>query len=69
MQFQSDILGVPVERPLTTETTAMAPLSWLACRRLWKDKAENRRQRSVERTFMRSCRRKTGKEYSGWKRA
>ena len=29
MQFQADLLGVPVIRPAVSETTALGPLTWL----------------------------------------
>ncbi|MFZ4536231.1 glycerol kinase GlpK [Propionivibrio sp.] len=52
MQFQADILGVPVERPVLTETTALgaAFLAGLAVG-FWKDKAEIAANWKVERTF------------------
>ena len=52
MQFQSDILGVPVVRPMVTETTAMgaAFLAGLAVG-FWKDKAEIAAKWKVDRTF------------------
>ncbi len=71
MQFQSDILGVSVDRPVVTETTAMgaAFLAGLAVG-FWKDKAEITAQRNVDRTFnpimteiVREIR------YEGWKKA
>lgn len=53
MQFQSDILGVPVERPVFTEITAMgaAFLAGLAVG-LWRDKAELASRLNVERIFV-----------------
>jgi glycerol kinase len=52
MQFQSDILGVPVVRPKVTETTALgaAYLAGLAVG-FWKDRAEIARQWQVDRRF------------------
>jgi glycerol kinase len=52
MQFQSDILQVPVARPKVTETTALgaAYLAGLAIG-YWKDVAEISDQRQVERVF------------------
>ena len=52
MQFQSDVLGVNVERPLQTESTAIgaAYLAGLATG-FWKDRAELRAIRKVERCF------------------
>ncbi len=71
MQFQSDILGVPVERPLITESTAMgaAFLAGLAVG-FWKDKAEIAAKRSVERTFIPTMPAEiSAKKYLGWKKA
>jgi len=52
MQFQADLLRVPVVRPRTTETTALgaAYLAGLAVD-FWKDRAEISRLWSAERTF------------------
>lgn len=52
MQFQSDMIDVPVERPTIQETTALgvAYLAGLAVG-YWKDKAEIARQWKNERTF------------------
>jgi glycerol kinase len=52
MQFQADILQVPVVRPQVTETTALgaAYLAGLAVG-FWKDRGEVQRAWQVERTF------------------
>jgi glycerol kinase len=52
MQFQADVLQVPVERPVVNEVTALgaAYLAGLAVG-FWKDKAEIATQWQVERTF------------------
>lgn len=52
MQFQADLLGVPVVRPAVTETTALgaAYLAGLAVG-VWKNEEEIARQRVVERRF------------------
>jgi glycerol kinase len=52
MQFQADLLGVPVSRPAVTETTALgaAYLAGLAVG-YWKSPAEIASQREVERRF------------------
>jgi glycerol kinase len=52
MQFQADLLGVPVSRPAVTETTALgaAYLAGLAVG-YWKSPQEIAGQRSVERRF------------------
>src|SRR4029077_19970248 len=52
MQFQADLLGVPVVRPAVTETTALgaAYLAGLAVG-YWKSPQEIATQRRVERRF------------------
>ena len=52
MQFQADIIGRDVERPLITETTALgaACLAGLAVG-IWSDLDELKRSRQIERTF------------------
>ena len=70
-QFQADILGVPVERPVTTETTALgaAYLAGLAIG-FWKDEAEIGRQLRIGARFepaMDDGRREA--LYAGWQRA
>jgi glycerol kinase len=52
MQFQADLLGVPVERPRMTETTAFgaAFLAGLATG-VWKDRGEIRRSWKVGKRF------------------
>jgi glycerol kinase len=52
MQFQADLLGVPVARPAVTETTALgaAYLAGLAVG-YWKSPAEIASQRVIERRF------------------
>jgi len=71
MQFQSDILGVPVERPVINETTALgaAYLAGLAVG-FWKDQEEIASQWKIDRTFhpaMHEDRREY--LYAGWKKA
>jgi glycerol kinase len=71
MQFQSDLLGVPVERPLSLESTALgaAYLAGLAVG-FWKDKTEIEALRQVDLLFepaMDEARRQ--ELYGGWKRA
>ena len=53
MQFQADLLGVPVVRPRTTETTALgaAYLAGLAVG-FWKSRAEIASQWKAERKFV-----------------
>jgi glycerol kinase len=71
MQFQADILGVPVQRPQVTETTALgaAYLAGLAVG-YWDTPAQIARQWAVERTFeprMSADQRES--LYAGWKKA
>ncbi len=71
MQFQSDMLGVPVERPVASESTALgaAYLAGLAVG-YWRDKEQIGVLRRVEREFrphMDDSERL--KLYDGWKRA
>lgn len=71
MQFQSDILGVPVDRPVVQETTALgaAYLAGLAVG-YWKDKEEIAKQWQIDKTFENSM----GSDdkdrlYAGWQKA
>jgi glycerol kinase len=71
MQFQADILGVPVQRPAVTETTALgaAYLAGLATG-FWSSQDEIAQQWAIEKTFeprMSVDQRDT--LYAGWKRA
>lgn len=52
MQFQADILGCPVERPVVTETTALgaAALAGIAAG-VWKNQADFLKYRKVDRVF------------------
>jgi glycerol kinase len=71
MQFQSDILGVPVVRPQVIETTALgaAYLSGLAVG-YWKDKEEIAQKWKVDREFSFNMDEKTKEKlYKGWKKA
>ena len=71
MQFQCDLLGVPVDRPDINETTALgaAYLAGLAVG-YWKDKEEIARQWKIERTFSPSTtNEKSESLYNGWKKA
>ncbi len=70
-QFQADILGIPVERPVTTEATALgaAYLAGLGTG-FWKDEDELAAQRKIARRFepaMQESRRNA--LYEGWLRA
>jgi len=71
MQFQSDILGVPVVRPQVIETTALgaAYLSGLAVG-YWKDKAEIASKWKADREFIPNMDEKIKERlYKGWKKA
>lgn len=71
MQFQSDILGVPVQRPNITETTALgaAYLAGLAVG-FWPNKDEITKRWSVNRVFNPEMEEEEqGKLYKGWKKA
>jgi glycerol kinase len=71
MQFQADILGVPVQRPAVTETTALgaAYLAGLATG-FWNSQEEIAEQWQLERSFepaMSADKRES--LYGGWQRA
>ncbi|MFZ3577049.1 glycerol kinase GlpK [Virgibacillus sp. DJP39] len=71
MQFQSDILGVPVERPEVSETTALgaAYLAGLAVG-YWENREEIAKQWKKERTFTSDMNEEDrGQLYSGWQKA
>ena len=70
-QFQADILGVAVERPATSESTALgaAYLGGLATG-FWKDEPELGRQFKIARRFEPSMSASRREElYAGWRRA
>jgi glycerol kinase len=71
MQFQSDILAVPIDRPKVIETTALgaAYLAGLAVG-YWKDKEDISAKWQIDRTFkpeMEEAKREA--LYKGWKKA
>ncbi|MBS4534447.1 glycerol kinase GlpK [Clostridium sp. D2Q-14] len=71
MQFQSDILGAPVQRPEVTETTALgaAYLAGLAVD-FWENKEQIAKKWNVDRTFTADMTHKDReKYYNGWKKA
>lgn len=71
MQFQADILGIPVNRPAVTETTAMgaAHLAGLAAG-VWIDKMDIRKDFAQGTTFLPTMDEKTREsKYAGWKKA
>jgi glycerol kinase len=72
MQFQADILGIPVERPNILETTALgaAGLAGIAVG-FWKDRAEFSRMRSIQKVFHPSPKKTDTREklYHHWQEA
>ncbi|MEV1172566.1 glycerol kinase GlpK [Nonomuraea sp. NPDC049784] len=71
MQFQSDILGVPVSRPVVAETTALgaAYAAGLAVG-YWKDTSELRAHWAEDRRWEPSWSEERREEaYAGWKKA
>jgi glycerol kinase len=71
MQFQSDVLGVPVQRPKIIETTARgsAFLAGLAVG-FWKNKEELTNAYELDRTFEPAMPEEDrNRRYAGWKRA
>ena len=71
MQFQADILGVPVQRPQVTETTALgaAYLAGLAVG-FWRDQGEIAANWAIDRTYEpRMPDDERERLYAGWQRA
>ncbi|OLO39196.1 glycerol kinase [Alkalihalophilus pseudofirmus] len=71
MQFQSDMLDVPVERPVIQETTALgaAYLAGLAVG-FWDSREDIAKQWSIEQTFtVKMNSEQRNQLYSGWKKA
>ncbi|MGO4182640.1 glycerol kinase GlpK [Paenibacillus sp. MCAF9] len=71
MQFQSDLLGVPVERPVVNESTALgaAYLAGLAVG-FWQNREELAKLRQVDKVFKPAMEEETRTDlYSGWHRA
>ncbi len=71
MQFQSDLLGVPVERPVVNETTALgaAYLAGLAVG-FWQDRQQVTENYRIDRIFTPEMdTTKRDKLYRGWKNA
>ena len=70
-QFQADVMNVPVERPLTIETTALgaAGLAGLAAG-VWRSLDELAARAAIERTFVPAMDARVGEErYGHWRRA
>ncbi|WP_163653244.1 glycerol kinase GlpK [Listeria sp. PSOL-1] len=71
MQFQADILGVPVERPENLETTVLgaAFLAGLAVG-VWKDKSEIKKHWKLDQKFDVKMQKKEREDlYAGWNKA
>ncbi|MEH7381495.1 glycerol kinase GlpK [Bacillus sp. JJ1533] len=71
MHFQSGILGVPVERPVINETTALgaAYLAGLSVG-FWKDQSEISNKWAIDQTFEPKMSEEKQEElYNGWKKA
>lgn len=71
MEFQSNILGVPVDRPVINETTALgaAYLAGLAVG-YWQDREEIAKQWNIDRHFQPTMTEEKREElYNGWKKA
>ncbi|WP_160720324.1 glycerol kinase GlpK [Bacillus sp. USDA818B3_A] len=71
MKFQSNILNVPVERPIVHETTALgaAYLAGLAVG-FWKDKEEIAKQWAIDKKFSPEMSNENRNSlYEGWKKA
>jgi len=71
MQFQSDLLDVPVERPMVNETTALgaAYLAGLATG-FWTDKQDIASNWAIDKTFEPELEEEKRTDlYDGWKRA
>ncbi|ARK29090.1 glycerol kinase GlpK [Halalkalibacter krulwichiae] len=71
VQFQSDMLGVPVERPKVQETTALgaAYLAGLAVG-FWADKEEIKQQWALDQRFEDAMDKAEQEDlYNGWKKA
>lgn len=71
MEFQSDILNVPVERPMVNETTALgaAYLAGLAVG-YWDNREEISKQWAIDKSFAPTMEEKNRETlYDGWKKA
>ena len=71
MQFQADVLRVPVIRPMVSETTALgAAYAAGYAVGFWKSKDEMRRNWKVDKTWQPDLKSKAGKElFAQWKKA
>ncbi len=71
MQFQADILGIPVERPIVLETTALgaAAIAGLAVG-FWKNRHEFNQLRRIDKIFHPNLKFKNREQlYTNWKQA
>jgi glycerol kinase len=71
MQFQADILGIPVEKPVVTEMAALgaAYLAGLGVG-FWKDRDELKKHWKLEKTYKPKMDKSKREElYTGWKKA
>lgn len=71
MQFQADLLGLSVRRPMIRETTALgaAYLAGLAVG-VWKDTEEIKRQWTLDKMFLPNMEEKTrARNWAGWQKA
>jgi glycerol kinase len=71
MQFQADLLGVPVVRPKVSETTALgaAYLAGLAVG-FWRDQSEIASQWQMDRRFLPAMKKSTrDAQLASWSRA
>ena len=71
MQIQADLIGTPVQRPRSVESTAMgaAYLAGLAVG-YWKDKQDVLRNRAMDRNFYPSITpEERSKRLAGWSKA
>ena len=68
MKFQSDILDVPVERPVINETTALGAAYLGLAVGYWKNQDEIKEQWHMDKRFEPTMEAKTSEElYAGWK--
>ena len=66
MKFQSDILDVPVERPVINETTALG--TYWSCGWILENQDEIKEQWHMDKRFEPTMEAKTSEElYAGWK--
>ncbi len=71
MQFQSDIVNVPIDRPACIETTALGAAYFAGLSvGYWKDKEDICKNREIEKTFYPAMSQELrDKKLKGWHRA